>query len=1067
MQVSAATFGQRITINQQNAPLSSVLKEIRKQSGYDIYADSKVISKDQKVSVALSDVSLEEALTATFKNLNITYKIDGKIISIKRKENPSFFENLVARFQEIDVSGKVVDETGKGLAGANVKVKGTNKVTTSNQDGEFLLQKVEENTVLEISYLGYVTKEIKSSKNLGIIRLDVATSDLEEVTINKGYYTTTKELNTGNVSEVKSDAIARQPITDILSAIQGNVPGLFIQQNSGVGGREFTVRLRGQNSLGNGNEPLYIVDGVPFNSTPLNSTRVTVGASSVSSPFAAINPADIESIQVLKDADATAIYGSRGANGVIIINTKRGQSGSTTVDVNVYSGVGNVTRTRPLLNTQEYLGIRREAFKNDNATPGPSDYDLNGTFALDKYTDWQELLIGGTAKVNDAQLAFSGGSQQTSFRFAGGFHKEGTVFPGDFYTQRASGSAAFAHTSKNNRLKLDFSGLYANNISRLPGTDLARFIFLAPNSPDVYTESGGLNFANYTWVNPLITAVEQNREASSNLNTNAKLSFQPVKGLFFKTGLGFNSVKFDQTHKQPTPSFNTEGFTVEQIRLKRTYNLSTSNLQTYVLEPQLSYTTNIKGGMFDAILGGTYQETTNSRLSQNASGFANDEVMNNLLVATAVSITENPIIKYRYNAIYGRIGYSYQQKYVINLTGRRDGSSRFGPGKQFGNFGAVGAAWLFGKEDFFKNFPILSSGKLRASFGTTGNDKLVDYQYLSTYTGYAFTYQGNPSQFPSQLTNPYFAWERVNKLEVGMDVGMMDEQINITASWYRNRTINQLVGYSLSEVTGFKSIQANLPAVLQNSGVEMEVSFDLQKKRGLNWNTSLNLTFPRSKLVAYPNLAGSGTYANRYEVGMPLEIRKLYRYTGVDPNTKLFTFEDVNKDGLISSPQDLRISKIGQDFYGAWNNNVTYKRLQLDVVVTFAKQTGAITPFNNLPGAYGGGTGNQLKSILNGEDYPQSYSQNFTTPIANQMLLYRFSDSQLADASYLRLRNVSLSWKFSEDWKFMRLGKVFIQCQNLLTITNFQGLDPETSRIAYQDVVPPLRVATLGLQFML
>lgn len=1068
LHVSAKVNAQKFSITAKDAAIELVFEQIAQKSGYDFFYDARQIKAAKPVTLNLKDAELKAILDACFKEQPFSYSIQNKTIVVTTIPATSDKKSSnQASAAAVIIKGKVTDKQNMPLEGVSVRIKGSNTGTLTDKSGNYSIE-AEPNGVIIFSYIGYQTFEIRINNQTEINMTMVEnTSQLEEQVI-KGYYTTTKELNTGNVSEVKAEAISRQPITDVLSALQGQIPGLFIQQNSGVGGREFTVRLRGQNSLANGNEPLYIVDGVPFNSTTLNTTRVTLGASSVSSPFAAINPADIESIQVLKDADATAIYGSRGANGVIIINTKRGKTGSTTVDVNVYTGSGNVTRMRPLLNTEEYLAIRREALKNDNATPGPSDYDLNGGFALNKYTDWQDLLIGNTAKINDAQLAFSGGSVFTRFRLAGGFHKEGTVYPGSFYTQRASGSASFSHVSENNRLKIDFAGIYSNNVSKLPGTDLARLIFLAPNAPDVYTETGALNFANNIWTNPLVSTIHRNSENSNNLNVNANLSFEIVKGLVVKSGLGFNSAKFEQSHIQPATSFNNVGFTPAQIAQARRHAFSTTNVRTYVLEPQISYSKEIKEGVLDALVGATYQETNNTRLSQSASGFATDEIMNNLFAAATVAITENPIVKYRYNAVYGRLGYTYQQKYVINLTGRRDGSSRFGPGNQFGNFGAIGAAWLFGKENFIKkNISFLSSGKLRASVGSTGNDKLEDYKYLSTYSTYAFTYQGNPSQIPSQLTNPYFAWERVNKLEVGMDIGFMEEQINLSASWYRNRTVNQLVGYSLSDVTGFKTVQANLPAVLQNSGLELEAGFHLASKTGFGWQTSVNLTVPRSKLVAFPNIVGSGTYANRYEVGMPLEIRKLYHYTGVDPTTKLYTFQDVNKDGTISSPQDLQVARVGQDYYGAWTNTFTYKRLQLDVLIIFARQMGAITPFNGFPGAYNGGTGNQPKSILNGTDYQQPYTQTFTGPIATQLLLFRSSDSQLADASYLRLRNISLSWKFAEKWKFMKLGRAFAQCQNLFTITDFKGLDPETSRNAYLDVVPPLRVVTLGLQFML
>jgi TonB-linked SusC/RagA family outer membrane protein len=1063
MQVSASSNAQ-ITLHAKKESLRKVLKSISKQSGYDLVYTDQDLNKAIPVNLSLDNANIETALSACFEGQPLVYKILDKTVMVKKKETPSFLDNLVARFAAVDVRGVVVDgESGLALAGASVKVKGSGKATTTGSDGAFYLPGVDEKDVIVVSFIGYVAQELKAKKDLGDIRLEMASSDLQEVEINKGYYKTTKELNTGNISELKSEAISRQPITDALAALQGQVPGLFIQQTSGAPGRAFTVRLRGQNSISNGNDPLYILDGVPFNSTPLN--RITGAAGSTASPFADINPSDIESIQVLKDADATAIYGSRGANGVILINTKKGAVGKTRVDANVYVGSGTVTRMRELLNTEEYLTMRRSAFKNDNVAIGASDYDLNGTFDVNKYTDWQKILIGGTGRLQDAQLAFSGGNNLTRYRLSGGYHNETTVFPGDNYTRKGYGLASFNHVSENSKLKFDFSGTYTGGQSKLPATDMAQFIFLAPNSPDIYTENGKLNFANNTWANPFIQIAYRNKEITSNLNTNANISYQIITGLEIRSNVGFNSVKLDASNIVPATSFNTEGQTAAQIALSRSHTFSTNNLRTYIIEPQISYSTSIFTGALDILIGSTYQETNQNVLSQTASNFVSDDLIENLTSATSIRTNENPITKYRYNAIYGRVGYTYKNRYVLNLTGRRDGSSRFGPGKQFGNFGAIGAAWLFGNEDFVKtNLDFISFGKLRGSIGSTGNDKLPDYRYLSTYMSYAFTYQGNNSLYPNQLTNPFFGWEKVNKIEAALDLSFFENKLSINATWYRNRTSNQLVGYSLPDITGFRIIQANLPAVVQNTGLEFEVAFKATKA-SVSWNTSINVSVPRSKLVSYPNLQGS-SFASRFVIGMPIDTRQYFRFTGVDPATNLYTFEDKNADGKITNPQDLYPIRVGQDLFGGWSNTVSYKSLSLDVLISFAKQTGQVIPINSIPGMYSEGLGNQPKSILN-NGYPQPLTQSFASPATTQLVSYLSSNGMFSDASYIRFRNVSLSYRLIENKRNINLARIFIQCQNLLTITNFKGLDPETARLGLLNTVPPVRMITAGLQFSL
>lgn len=904
-------------------------------------------------------------------------------------------------------------------------------------------------------------QEVRAQKNVGTVRLKMGISDLNEVEINKGYYTTTKKLNTGSISTVSADEIAHQPVTDFLAALQGKVPGLFIQQLSGAPGRSFTVRLRGQNSIANGNDPLYIVDGVPFGSNTLNSSKVNTGAGMSSSPFADINPADIESIQILKDADATAIYGSRGANGVILITTKRGKAGKNEISANFYAGAGEITRDFDLLNTDQYLNMRRAAFKNDSRTPGPTDYDLNGTFDENRYTDWQKVFIGGTASTIDGQVAISGGKNLTKYRISGGYHKEGTVYPGNFYTERGSGQLSINNVSENKKFKIDVSGSFGGSTNKLPNSDLVGYILLTPNAPEIYNPDGSLNWAGSSWENPFSEIMKRNKEISRNLIANGVLSYEVVPGLILRSSLGYNSRQFRQSQIIPYTALDPVIF--DDPKTSRSHSYGNNNISTWIVEPQLQYGAEFLGGKFEALVGTTIQTTEQKAESYSTTGYSSDELLENLLAASYVMITGNPSSSYRYHAGYGRIGYTFKDRYVLNLTGRRDGSSRFGPGRQFGNFGAIGAAWIFGKERFItENFKFLTYGKLRGSIGSTGNDKLQDYQYLSTYSAYGYGYQGNNSLYPTQLTNPLFGWERVNKIEFGLELGFLQDRAFISISLYRNRTNNQLVGYTLPAISGFTSVQANLPAVVQNKGLEIEINGTPVDGKRLRWNTSFNVSVPRNKLISYPNLEGS-SYATTYAVGMPLNVQFLYQHTGIDPATKLYTFEDINKDGAITLAGDRRPTVVGVDFFGGWTNSITYRNWQLDLLINFTKQESRAFLFSGLPGAYAGGLGNQPITVINGS-YPQPFSL-IGGSINSQRNFFVSSTGILTDASFIRLRNVSLAWRLPNAWAAIK-GKLFIQCQNLLTITNYKGLDPESAGFGTYRV-PPLRMLTAGFQLNL
>jgi hypothetical protein len=423
---------------------------------------------------------------------------------------------------------------------------------------------------------------------------------------------------------------------------------------------------------------------------------------------------------------------------------------------------------------------------------------------------------------------------------------------------------------------------------------------------------------------------------------------------------------------------------------------------------------------------------------------------------------------YRYDALYGRLSYNWQEKYLLNLTARRDGSSRFGSDRQFGSFGATGVGWIFSKERFIENnFSFLSFGKLRASYGTTGNDQIPDYQYLSTYSSISNTYQGYTGLFPTQLTNPYFAWELVKKIEGGLELGFFKDRILASASYYRNRTGNQLVGFTLPFITGFPTIEYNLPAVVQNTGLELTLNTTNINTKSFSWTTAANLTVPGNKLIAFPNIENSG-YNDRYVVGKSLFIQKLYHSTGVNPQTGLYSFSTKNASGIPSSPQDLYPTKpITRKFYGGVDDQFSYKGFALDIFVQFVNQLG-YNYKKSFPLAGASGQ-NQPVAALNRWRLPGDVTntQRFGTfngsSVNNYYTFITQSDGIVTSASFVRLKNLALSYQLPVAWKnklHLQTTRIYLQCQNLLTITKYQGMDPETGGLN----LPPLRMITGGIQ---
>ncbi|EHQ27032.1 SusC/RagA family TonB-linked outer membrane protein [Mucilaginibacter paludis] len=1067
IQVGAKSFGQqRVSLNFKDASVDRVFNQISEQTHYGFWYNKSELSPDIKITVNLKDANLQEALELIFKDQPMTFKLVGKYIVVKPKA-PTILQKISEYLKKIEVRGMVTGEQGEPLPGVNVSIKGVATVTSTDENGNYRID-AEENATLVFSYIGYKNQQIAiNGRNQINVQLSADIRQLSEMAI-KGYYNTPKTLNTGDVSTLKGTDIAKQPVSDPIMALEGRIPGLYVSQSSGVVGAPLTVRLRGQNSIANGNSPFYIVDGVPF---PSASIGAIPGAGGLISPFASIRPNDIESITVLKDADATAIYGSRGANGVILITTKKAKAGRTKAEFNVYTGTAKITNKLKLMNTAQYLEMRNEAFKNDGGTPGATDYDVNGTWDQSRNTDWQDVLIGSTARFTDAQGTLSGGNENTQFALSAGYRKETTVFPGDYGDKKGSARLSINHQSEDKKFSANAVISYLNDNNNLPNADLTTNIFLAPNAPSIYKDNGDLNWQNSTWKNPFGLLRKSTTTISDNLNSNLILQYDLPAGFQIKSSFGYTNIGLLGTQINP---FSALDPTTANPANNRSYSVNTNSLKTWIVEPQLNYTKRINKHQVDVLLATTFQENNQRRIMQSASGYTSDALIENLAAATSV-INSSVYTQYKYNAVFARIGYNFDEKYVLNLTGRRDGSSRFGPGKQFGNFGAIGAAWNFSKEKFInERLPFLSFGKLRGSIGSTGNDQLEDYKFLDTYTSNSLAYLGNNGISPTQLTNSEFGWETIKKIEVAVELGFFKDRVQLNANWYQNRTGNQLVGYPLPAITGFTTVQANLPAVIENKGFELDLTTVNLRNSKLTWTSSFNISFPKNKLVSYPNLAAS-SYSSTYVIGEPLFINMLYHYTGIDPQTGVYTFEDYNKDNSITSTFDRIPVFVGQKFFGGFNNSLTYKGFSLDVFVQFVKQTGYNYLTNSLPGAYSSSSttgNNQLEVVMDRwqnpgdertfEKYTRLGGAAFT---ANTNL--NVSDARISDASFIRLKNISLTYQLPEKWISkigLSNGRLYLQGQNLATITNYKGLDPENSRPDNTIPLAPLRLLTIGTQ---
>ena len=995
--------------------------------------------------------------------------------------------NFKAKSQGTIINGKVLSTLNNTpLVGATIKVKGTSLITYSGTNGQFILKDIASKATLVISFIGYEPKEITAADD-AMIYLDRSTSKLDEVQV-IAYGTTSQRLNTGNVTSVKAADIESQPVSNALAALQGRVPGMVVTQTSGVAGSSFKVQIRGQSALDlnlSQNNPLFIIDGVPFepgisatnqiNSAANNPTAISSGGLS---PLNAINPQDIESIDVLKDADATAIYGSRGANGVILITTKKGKPGATRFNINMYSGLSRVGNTMSMLNTQQYVAMRKEAFANDGLTPSANSSDPG--YAPDimlwdttRYTDFKKMLIGNTAHSNNIQASVSGGNELTQFLIGGGYHKETTVYPGDFSDDIASFHFNINHSTANKKFTILFSGMYSSDANNMPQTDLTRYINLPPNLR-LYDAQGNLSWAdngvvyntlgNGDIINPL-SLINQNYSSTNvNLSGNLVLSYKVLPGLILKSSFGYNTFNSDERSTQPSSSIDPN-LVADGVLPSAAFAGSSS--RNWIIEPQAEYNLATHLGKLDILIGNTLQNKSGKTSSMYGTNYSSDLLLNSIGAAGNITAS-NDNVQYRYTAVFGRINYNYQDKYIINISARRDGSSRFGPDKQRANFGAAGLAWIFSNEAFIqKNLSFLSYGKLRSSYGTTGNDQIGDYKFLNLWSSTTNTYNGLSGLYPKSLYNPNYNWEINKKFEVALDLGFFKDRILFSASYYNNRCSNQLINYTLPSQTGFFQVVKNFPGLVQNTGVELVLTTRNIHTNAFNWTSSFNISIPQNKLVSFPGLSTS-SYKNTYTIGQSLTRIMALKYTGVDPKTGIYTFEDVNKDGLLTTA-DYRLSgNTDPKFYGGLQNNITFKNFDLSFFFQFTRQTG-LNYISQLYSYVPGFTYNQPGIVLNRWQKPgdMAETEKFTSgynATYGALGNLNLSDGKYTDASFIKLKNTSLSYRLPVAWlkRYHITGcRIYIEGQNLLTITNYKGADPESQNFY---ILPPLKTLVAGFQ---
>lgn len=1122
MAVSARPVAQTITLSGKGMGLEDVFSVIKKQTGFLVAYNAKLIRNANPVSIQVADMPLGDFLTLIFRDQPLNFRLLNEARTVLLSEKKIFFPETASGRSDVfdqpvpllDFVGRLISaETREPIASGSISVKGGRAGTTSGNTGHFSLSNLPDSGILVITSIGYYPVQIALSRltsmsngaslELGNVKIrryateyifEMFISDkiLDQVQVT-AYGKTNRRFATGSIGTVKGEELARQPVMNVLQALEGKVPGLNITPTSGNSAAPVKIEIRGKNSLNPNvlSEPLYVVDGMPlvamqvgfFSAKDVNTGPVQAGRTNTfgESPLLYMNPRDIESVDVLKDVDATAIFGSRGANGVILITTKKGKPGPTQFNIDIRKGFVTIPKKLDLLGTEEYLAVRREAFRNDGVIPTMYNAPDLTTWDQTKYTDWQDYFYKpGSQTTIDAGV--SGGVGQTSYRISTSYHTQDELNNNGGKNIRGTVNGNLTHTSSNQKFRFAFGSILSVTNVEAIAPSTSAFTLAPPNAPDVYNKLGEFNFEQYRGETqslfPFNNLKRQSDSRANNMSTNLSLNYELIKGLNLSIKGSYGYVGSETASYEPLAAIDLKygGESMGIFGKSSSTNLS--------VDPQISYNTFIGKGNLSVQLGGNLQHAKNEGVSILAMSFPNDNLMrspNN--AATAAPIEGSG--EFKSNSVFGIINYRWDNKYVLNLNGRRDGSSKFGPGRQFGNFGSVGFAWIASEEKWMKkNMPAwFSFLKFAGSVGTSGNDAVGDYEYLTRWGSAValnasrklLDYNGTPVMQLMAHTNPDFRWESKNELNASISISLFKDKINIEGAYYQSRSGNQLTQIGTPTYTGFSNVRANWDAVVQNSGLEFTLNAKLFNNKDWNVSGSFNIGANKNKLIEFPRLEYS-PYANRYVVGESMRLVYLFRYTGINSMTGDYTFEDHNKDGVITFPSgNLRNSSeddryivydLNDKFGGGMGFNISYKSIAIYTGFVFKKAL-ARDPFINL---WVGGMNNlYLPQEVKDNHWRQpgdiaKYPRYSAARIDNSRLLY--SDAGFQDASYLQMNNLSLSYELPaalmNKIKIKRCS-FSISVQNLFTITSFKGIDPRINSMVSGTPTP--RTIASGLTF--
>lgn len=952
----------------------------------------------------------------------------------------SFGMNLSAQGSQTRAVTVIVKDAMGPLAGANVAVKGTSIGANTDARGVVSLPNVPTNSLLEISFVGYKTQDVPvAGKNTIEIFLEEDTNLLDELVV-IGYGTVKKSDLTGSVSSVANKELNAVPQLTVQSALQGRSAGVMVRQNSGAPGDNISIRIRGANSIRGNNEPLYVIDGFPSNYSSINT----------------IDNADIESIEVLKDASAIAIYGSRAANGVVMITTKKGKEGRTKIDFSSSYGFQNLRKKLDLMNSQEYARLYNEALVND----GQKAYFSEAEIAGFKTFDWQDFVFR-TAPIMVDNLTVSGGSKNTQFSISGNLYDQQGIVKNNSYKRYSVGTKISHNLGE--WFTINFSTQLSRNINDSKnyggaryGASLINSALCLPPTLTPYDEDGNFKeiAAAYPFLSEgMISPVNRlyyfsNVSKANNVLANTSLIFRPFKDVTITIHGGVQNQDYRTDSYTSLKYFNSQG----------SASVSTGQSISVLNEDTINYTHTFGNKHYVSVLGGfTYQDNVSTGLSGSGTGFLSDITQTgNLSGASIPGVPSSSYSKTALLSYLGRLNYIFDNKYLLTASIRADGASQYSPGEKWGYFPSVAAAWRINKEGFMKDVDQISDLKLRTSYGLAGSQAIGAYSTLANlssgktvFGSSRYTTFAPGSSMPANLK-----WEITEQYDLGLDVGLFNDRYSFTIDFYRKMTRDLLNSVQLPRSTGYSTTLRNVGKI-ENKGLELSADANVISGQKFNWNLNGNISFNKSKVISLYDgqdiLGGSEDmliFSDNCNILREGEaVGAFYGYLKDGYNEKGDEiYKDLNNDGLINENDKVIIGDPNPDFIFGLNSYMSFAGFELTMFFqgSYGNDLACIGLIDNTIDMAGGT--NFLKDVLGNYWTPQNTDAKY--PRLTRSRSMKFSDRFIEDGSYLRLKNIELAYNLPVNTlniNWLRSLRIYASAQNYLTLTKYSGWDPEVN----------------------